>query len=1038
MSISSLRPTVRGRPGVARSLLLCALAVAGRTVEVIATGTVVIDSGATLKVNAPAKDQVISWRAPDGSPVQAGDVLMRFDTTLVQRQLLDRRRGAEMARIEHERQIATRMAEAEALEAERRKLRAELGVARLAIALAEERDPQRSELLRAEVASARLAAGIAAREAERTRVEHEQGRASEISSIESLRSAASAQLAIARPELALAEDEHPTRTPVALAALRLQGEDLAVRIGLKPDGSEDPGLGIGARIVAGRTQGLADLATRRLDLERIEAELQESERDVLDRTPLVAIEVAAVDRPEPLARVSFLPEGNEPQAGWTADHGGQSRDGRGWDRALGPDELILRRPPGRAGTAGTAAPPPASRPRGNRKPPGQGGAAFAGGLALIARPAVWSLPLPAGRYVVTVALGDDRSWDGAAIRVEGRPVPLPPRLGPGRSEHRIEVQVDDGSLDLRLGDGETKALRAEKAGTVVWQGQARIGYRVTDPSSPLGFLADPASRVIDLLVPQELAPLLRPGRRPAAADAPLAERIALDGIVLLCRDGSRMPATVASVGAQNVPQVPGDGASEPGNPADAIAREIRLKPEPSASARLVQGESVEVRFGFTLPPGTSSLPPHLVRIDRDRAVVRPRGSSADQAVEALRLGSTTVVSAGFDPSRLMPPQEREAGPVADSQGRYRGEVVPGARTRVALYRIWGRVESLVEDGSQVRQGDVVLRVYNPLLEAERERLERERRAAVQRVVAAAEQRRQNLIRATGDHQVRRIAETTARLHLRRHYDDDPLGREDLILTQRGAEDGLAAATDRSRRLAGLATADSDDVARADHALAAARIERERARLGAAAWELRFDWLAGCGLATTWNEAVTALARRDDELAEAALQEHINTLADRIAMEQAAEGDGLQRNFNARRELKAPVSGRILFQVGWNDQTQRNEKIGREFPVYGGMTVAEIVDEHTLRFTTELPEDRFPALSLDSACEIEFEAAPGRPVQARFCELGRAFLLPRDRLAGDAEETVSSRRAFHAVISFTPPDELRRLLSTGAKGWVRLP
>jgi hypothetical protein len=305
-------------------------------------------------------------------------------------------------------------------------------------------------------------------------------------------------------------------------------------------------------------------------------------------------------------------------------------------------------------------------------------------------------------------------------------------------------------------------------------------------------------------------------------------------------------------------------------------------------------------------------------------------------------------------------------------------------------------------------------------------------------VAAAEKRRQDLLRATGDHQVRRIAEADARLRLRRHYDDDPLGRESIILTQGGAEDGLAAATDRRRRLAGLASPDLDDVARADHALAGARIDHERARLDLAAWELRFDWLAGSDLAATWSEAVGALARRDDELAEAALQEHINTLADRIAMEQAAEGDSMQRHFNARRELKAPVSGRILFQVGWNDQTQRNEKIGREFPVYGGMTVAEIVDEHTLRFTTELPEDRFPALSPDSACEIEFEAAPGRPVQARFSELGRAFLLPRDRLAGEAEETVSSRRAFSAVIGFTPPDELRRLLSTGAKGWVRLP
>lgn len=1036
--MSSCDP-LRRCPGAVRTLVLCALTIAMPAVEVVATGTVVIDSGATVQVNGPAKEQVISWRAPDGSQVQAGDVLLRFDTTLVERQLLDRRRGAEMARIEHERQVASRAAEVEALEAERRKLRAELAVAKLAIALAEERDPQRSELLRADVAAARLAAAIAVREAERIRVEFEQGRVSELAAAEAQRNAGAAQLAIAKPELALAEDERPSRTPVELAALRLKAEELAVRLGLKEDGSEDSGLGIGARIVASRTQGEADLATRRIDLERIESELKESERDVLDRTPLVGVEVAAVGSAEPLVRVAFLPGRSAAQPGWSADHGGERRDGRGWDRALGADELILRQPAARGGPPEAVARPGGERPRGNRKrPAGQGGGSFSGGVALISRPAQWSLPLAPGRYAVTVALGDDRSWDGAAVRVEGQALALPPRLGPGRSEHRIEVQVDDGSLDLRIGDGETKALRAEKSGTIVWQGHARIGFRVNDPSWSLGFLAAPESRLIDLLVPQELAPLLMPGRKAAAGSAPLAERIALGSVTIRRRDGSRLPATVASVGAQNVRNEPGERAWDSGNPADAIAREVRLKPEPSAGGRLVQGETVEVLFDFALPAATSSLPPHLVRIDRDGAAVRVRGAAADQAVEALRLGAATVVAAELDPAQLALPMPRQAGPVADAQGRFRGEVVPGARTRVALHWIWGRVESLVEDGSQVQAGDIVLSVYNPQMEADRDKIERERRAAVQRVVAAAERRRQDLVRAKGDHDVRRVAEATARLRLRRHLDDDPLGREDLAMAVARAADGLAAAADRRQRLSSLAMADPDDVAKADHALAVARLDRDRAALTGASWELRFDWLAGCDLAATWNDAVTALARRDDELAEAAVQERINTLADRIAMERAVEGDWWQRNFATRRQLKAPVAGRILFQTGWNDQTQRSEKIGREFPVWGGMTVAEIVDEQTLRFTTELPEDRFPTLAADSSCEIEFEAAPGRPVQGRFSELGRAFLIPRDRLVGDADETVSNRRAFSAVISFTPPDDLRRRLSTGAKGWVRLP
>jgi hypothetical protein len=233
--------------------------------------------------------------------------------------------------------------------------------------------------------------------------------------------------------------------------------------------------------------------------------------------------------------------------------------------------------------------------------------------------------------------------------------------------------------------------------------------------------------------------------------------------------------------------------------------------------------------------------------------------------------------------------------------------------------------------------------------------------------------------------------------------------------------------------------DQDDVAAATLARNRAQLAIERARLGMASWELRGDWLQSIDLAGTWFERVAALARRDAELAEAAIQERINTLSDRIAMEKVAEGDWFQRHFAAQREIKAPVAGRILFQTGWNEQAQRSEKIAKEFPVWGGMTVAEIVDETSLRFTAGLPEDLFPGLQPGGACELEFESAPGKPIPGVLIELGRAFSLPRDRLqVEETRETVTSRRAFTITASFTPPEDLRRSVPTGAKGWIRIP
>lgn len=1031
--------------------VLCALAAsmpAGEAVlEVRAAGSVAIDSGATKQLNAPAKDLILAWTVPGGRRVGPGEAVMRFDPVLIADQLDDRRRAAEIARLENARTVAQRQAEIESLLVEQRRLRADLAAVRAGIAVAEATDPEALALLRADLRAAILAAEIAERDAQRTASERDQGRTSVAQAEAAARSADMARADVAPARLALELAERPPQEPLDLAALRIRARDLEVKLGIGRDGAEDPMLGIGARIVAARAQVEADLAARRTDLERFDTELKQAERDVHDRTALAWITVTAAGAGARPIQVRFLPEGRKPPEGWLADHGRPFADGRGWDRALEAAELVWREAPARqAGGQPPGAGPgpggarPGGGPPGGRRRGGAAGGQFSGGAALVARPAVWSLAIPDGSYQVKLALGDDREWDGARLRVEGIDLGLPARCGPGLSEQSVQVQVADGRLDVEVADAEDKAVRAPAAGVVVLQPHATPGFRVQDPSWTLAYLASADAFVVDALVPQELAPLLAPGRTAAAAGSPLAERIVLAGVELVRNDGSRVPAEVASVGAQSVRNQRGERSWDGGNPADNTAREIRLRPRPPAGAApLLQGESVIVALRFALPDGATALPPHLVRMDRDGSAIRQAGDREDMAVEAMRLGASTVVAASVQESRLVPPSPRRAGPVEDAQGRFRGEVVPGARTRVSLMWIWGRVESLVADGSMVQAGDVVLNIYNPQMEADREKTERERKAAIQRVLAAAEQRRQGLIRAQGEHEARMVAETDARLRLRRLLDGDPEGALAAERDRGRAASALESAQRERARIASLSTPDPDDAARASLAVAKAELDVRRSELASAAFALRLDWLKGQDVAETWRDAIAALARRDAELAETAVQERINTLSDRLAMDRAVEGDWWQRHFESRRRVKAPVDGRILFQTGWNDQTQRSEKIGKEFPVWGGMTVAEIVDERELRFVAELPDDRFPRLSADLVCEIEFEGAAGRPVAARLIDIGRAFTIPRDRLDGDdARETVSSRRAFAVTASFTPSDELRRLLSTGAKGWLRLP
>jgi hypothetical protein len=1027
------------------ALLAAAAALAAEPgAQIEAIGTVGADSAATVKIDAPAENLIVTWTSPPGAMVAAGDPLIRYDTRMIAARAEDLRRAAAIARLEYERDAANRAAELEGLERERRRLRAELAALRAGIAADAAGDSDAIGLLRLELATAERAAAAAQREHERIAAEAAEGRASLLQLESAARAAEDAVAAIAGARLALELAERPPEESLDLAARRLRAESLAVQLGIGPDGNEDPGLGIGGRIAAMRSQHEAANAGRRRELEQSEGDARDAERALRDRTPLAWLRVEPAAGGAPLAQVRFLPEGRSAPEGWTADHGSIAAGAAGWDRALGADELLWRDPPeaagappsdgGRQRSGRRSGPPGGGRPPGAGRRRGGGAAGQGGGVALIAEPATWRLPLPAGTYMVTVALGDDRSWDGAALRIEGQVVALPGRIEAGQREFSQRVEVADGVLDVAVGDGERKASRAPSAGVFLPQGHASVGSPVRDASWTLAVVAPPSAWVVDALVPQDAAAWLAPQRAAPPAGAPLAERIALDRVEAVRRDGVRLPARVETVAAQSVANTRSGRSWSGAEQADLLMREVRLRIEGDPGG---QGSTVALRFVFAVPADATLLPPHLVRFDRRGAWLRPAGAAGDVAVEAVRIGDAVAVAGSFAVDGLLPPSATD-GVDADAAGRYRGEVEPGGRTRVSLPWLWGRVESMVPDGSMVEAGQIVMTVYDPSLDADAERRERDRRAAVQRIVAAAEQRRQGIIRAEAEHRGRVIAEQEARLRLRRREDPDPARARERSEGNRRALAAHAAARLHAERLARLSAPDADEVALAAAAVRRAELGVDRAALEEAAFLLRQDWAASLQTAAAWSEAVAALARREAEVAESHVQERISTLSDRLAMERAAEGDRWAAWFEQRRSIKAPLAGRILFQTGWNDQAQRSEKIGPEFPVWSGLTVADIVDERELHFTCELPEDRFAGLAVGSPAELAFDLDPSRSVTAKVLRIGRVFTLPRDRLRSEGSGTVASRRAFTVTVAFTPPPTLAGRLATGAKGWLRLP
>ncbi|MEK7415521.1 MAG: hypothetical protein AAB263_19630, partial [Planctomycetota bacterium] len=848
-------------------------------VDVHEVGRVAIDSGVTLRLNPPAKDLVVAWIAADGTRVAPGDVVVRFDSVLIQDGLPARQRALAIAKMELERARSSRLDAIADLESRRHQLRGDYRTVRAQIERLLRVDPEQIALLQAEYQNAVLAAEIAERENGRCQAELAQGRISVESARAATHAAEQARLAVARPQQAVQLAQHPDELSHELVVLRQRCADIGGQLGVHPDGSEDPRKGIGERITALNSQIEADLNTVRGNVDKLAAELHESIRDLRDHTPMVSVDITTLPSKQVVARYLFAPSGHNVAGSTAVDRGlpFTAVRGYGWSRPCSVDELVWRdkvesKPlPAGMGTTGSK---DGGKGRTRKKVDGgRGGqSGYVGGVALIAEPATWSCSLPSGRYAVKVGLGDNCDWDGAVVRIEGKPLSVPVRIPVGITEADTEVDVTDGRLDIAIGDAEMKTIRAPVAGAVVAQGTVKAGFRVTDQGQSLAFLAGPESLVVDVLVAQDLAPML--GRAKPRDGGDLQSRIRLNGIEVRRLNGVGMSAEIQEVGAQSVRYSRNPDDREDGNPADRIARELRLALPKAERAELIVGQAVDVRLRFSVPDGATTLLPHLVRIDREGAVIQEVEAVHERGVQAVRIGRQVVVDALIDPTHLRSPGPRQTGPIESSDGRFRGEVVPGARTRVSLSWVRGRVETLLPDGSQVKAGDVVLTIHDPKMEADSERAARDRQAAIREVLAAAERRHQDQLNVSSAHETRIVAETQARTALRQLYDVDDVAQLNVRLDEDLARLHADAARESSGRLAQLKVPPSDDVARAKVNLELALLNQDRARLSASAWDLALDWVKSKDTAASWLDRVAALGQREAEMDESTVQERI--------------------------------------------------------------------------------------------------------------------------------------------------------------------
>lgn len=967
-----------------------------------------IDRSATIMVLPTARDMVATEVVGHGMPVQRGEVIIAFDTARHQREVIQHQHELTIAQAEARVRELRLESDRQVIADERQALQGDLAVAEAALAQASQRDPDQVALLIAERDRATI---------ERTRLQRLALRAEralaagEVTGDDAVRR--QQELIAGEEALRLAQAELDAFINEDVSLLRerrrLRVDDLRVRLGIDAEGRPVSGAGITGRIEALEAQQRRDrrqLIERR---ERAERELHESIRDAWDHVPLLRL--VAGDRQLRFAAEEFTAAGNETlvtDTAYTAERG------YGFTTVQGSLTPVLRQ--GRRG-ASTA-------------------------CVVVRGQAQFRVDLPAGEHDVTLELGDDRDWDGVVVHLvdaDGRrPFAVERRIEANRPVTvRARIRLDGGPLVMQYGDQHHKALRAPATGIALPREWIAPGWKPGWTQDPAAFIAGPGSVRLRAILHQDLARLLRTeavdgGDKPAA-DVDLAERVATASATWRAPTGMTGTATVANVVRLAVPLSLRADAIDDG-PLDRLGNEVILAVADAFDpARLRPGGTVEVTVAIAVPAGCTVVPAHVVGRLGEQWYVQVAGDEP-RSCQAVRVNGHYLVDVELAPGTTLVPVDLDVA--AATETRFTGEVVAGASSPVQSITASGRIAEMLPDGSRVRAGERVVALYSPWIEDRREDNARRREQALQAYEEAGETRRVAAERAAVEHRGQVVAERLARIDAELARETDPLTVEQahVALERARSEDALARAIlARAEELGEPQRLES-----AQRGAARAAIDVQRTELTLVAARQASNWLASREAELLWRDAVTDLGGREQDLNQARIQEKAASLRAELDLAQALQGSRWERQFEEGKDLLSPVDGRLFYRKGWDDRTHRRATFQRDFWVWRGMTVADVLDTANLAFEVDVPESRVLDLKVGAPVSIILTRFDHRTLQGQVESVGRAVMPARDDDPTGEEHRIGLRRVVRVRCTFTVPEELRDRLIPGTKGELELP
>ncbi len=993
--------------------------------------TVDIDRAATELVLPTARELVATWVVPHGSPVAKGDPLIVFSSDWHQRRVEERQRDLVVVNADMRLRELRLADDRSTIADESQSLRGDLAVAEASLLAADRIDPQTvalAEATRAQavveltrldrvltVAKRALAAGdITQDEAAR----REQDRINGVQAV----AQATAELADLRGrDVALLRERR-----------RLRCEDIRMRLGIDAQGQAITGAGLTGRMEALEAQQRRERRQVQERRERAERELHEATRDAWDHVPLRSLTIG------PSAwRFSAPGPGAEKDLGQAIVISNQeytSISGCGFIDTLGTLFPVLRA--GRQGKPGS-------------------------GAVIIRGQATFQATLPPGTYPLRLELGDDRDWDGIVVAVvdaDGRRIIAVERRIEANQPRVVTttIRVDAQPVRIECGDRFHKALRATVAGLALPREWIAPGWKAGWTRDPAAFLAGTGSVRLRAFVHQDFARLLHAAepvnatvaaaaaetRAEATAEATadskpadpvdLVEQLSVTQVEWQGADGQHGSAEVANVIGIAVPLSLRADAADDG-PLDQLGNEIILRiPGGGDPTQLRPGSAVTVQVTIPVPQQCTVLPAQLVGRSGERWYVQVVGA-APQRCQAVAVDGRFVVTPALPPGTLLEPVSVDAADAGET--RFNGEIVAGRSSPVVSVSASGRIAEMIPDGSEVTAGQRIVGLYSPWIEERRDENARRTEQAAQVYAESEEARRVAAERASVEHRAQVISENIARLDAQLAATPDPLAIATATAEYARADAENILAQQILLRAEALGDAQRLDSARRSAAQAAVTVQRRA--LGLAAAKQAVNWLTMRDTQAAWDDAVSDLGGREQDLLQARVQEKASSLRAELALADAMQGNRWERQFEQGKDLVSPVSGRLFYRKGWDDRTNRNATFQKDFWVWRGMTVADVLDTADLAFEVDLPETRVMALTVGDTVTVILTRFDHRRLAAKIESIGRAVVAAPDDDPTGVERRLGLRRVVRVRCAFAVPAELRDRLIPGTKGELEL-